>query len=77
MDEFVDYLYDGRKTYEELMVHFSFYSVLVVKHSYYKESLALYDLDFIYTTIFPQDIIIYTQLQKEKTIVIPDNIFTL
>ncbi len=77
MNEFIDFLYDKRRTYQQLMVYFSFYSVLVVKHKYYKDSLALEDRDFIYDTIFPQDIIIYNQIKKDKTIVIPDNIFTL
>lgn len=77
MHEFVDFLYDKRRTYQQLMVYFSFYSVLVVKHTYYKDSLALEDRDFIYDTIFPQDIIIYNQIKKDKTIIIPDNIFTL
>lgn len=77
MNEFVNYLYDDKKTYEELMIHFSFYSVLIVNHKYYKESLSLQNQDFIYSTIFPQDIIIYSQLKKDKIIVIPDNVFTI
>lgn len=77
MNEFVNYLYNKRRTYEELMIHFSFYSVLIVNHKYYKDSLALQDPDFIYTTIFPQDLIIYTQIKDDKTIIIPNNIFTI
>lgn len=77
MHELVDYLYDYRRAYEALMVHFSFYSVLIVNHKYYKDSLALQDPDFIYNTIFPQDLIIYTQIKKDRTIIIPNNIFTI
>jgi hypothetical protein len=77
MNQFVDYLYDTKKTYEELMVHFSFYSVLIVNNQYFKESLSHQNQEFIYSTIFPQDIIIYTGIKNDKIIIIPDNIFTL
>lgn len=77
INNFVDYLFDHRRTYQQLMVYFSFYSVIVVNHKYFKDSLALQDQDFIYQNIFPQDIIIYTQIKKDKTIIIPDNIFTI
>ncbi|MEI7919913.1 MAG: glycosyltransferase family 2 protein [bacterium] len=74
MKDLVNYLYDHRSTYQDLVVYFQFYSILVVKHSYFKESLAKYDRDFIYGNIFPQDIVIYSHI-KDKKIIIPDNIF--
>ena len=76
MNNLVDYLYDYRSTYQDLVVYFQFYSILVVRNSYFKESLSKYDRDFIYGNIFPQDIIIYSHIQKKK-IIIPDNIFVL
>jgi len=74
MHDFINYLYDYRNTYQDLVVYFQFYSILVVKHSYFKESLSTYDRDFIYGNIFPQDIVIYSAI-KDKKIIIPDNIF--
>ncbi len=74
MPGFVDYLYDHRNTYQDLVVYFQFYSILVVKHSYFKESLSMYDRKFIYENIFPQDIVVYSHIQNKK-IIIPDNVF--
>jgi len=74
MCNLVDYLYDHRSTYQDLVVYFQFYSILVVKNSYFKESLSKYDRDFIYGNIFPQDIVIYSNIQDKK-IIIPDNVF--
>lgn len=74
MYDLVNYLYGHRSTYQDLVVYFQFYSILVVKHSYFKESLAKYDRDFIYANIFPQDIVIYSHI-KDKKIIVPDNIF--
>lgn len=76
MKGLVDYLYNHRKNYQDLVVFFQFYSILVVKNSYFKKSLSMYDKDFIYDNIFPQDIIIYSNI-KDKKIIIPDNIFVL
>jgi hypothetical protein len=76
MEQLVDYLYDNKRTYQHLVAYFQFYSILVVKNSYFKQSLATYDKDFIYQNIFPQDIIIYSKI-KDKKIIIPDNIFIL
>ncbi len=76
MPDLVDYLYDHRRTYQDLVVFFQFYSILVVRNSYFKQSLAMYDRDFIYDNIFPQDIIIYSNIENRK-IIIPDNIFVL
>ena len=76
MYDLINYLYDYRSTYQDLVVYFQFYSILVVRNSYFKESLATYDKDFIYQNIFPQDIIIYSKI-KDKKIIIPDNIFIL
>ena len=74
MHDLVEYLYAYRNTYQDLVVYFQFYSILVVKHSFFKASLATYDRDFIYGNIFPQDIVIYSHI-KDKKIIIPDNIF--
>lgn len=74
MPDLVEYLYAHRSTYQDLVVYFQFYSILVVKNSYFKESLAKYDRDFIYGNIFPQDIVIYSHI-KDKKIIIPDNVF--
>jgi hypothetical protein len=76
MHEFVEYVYDYRRTYQDLVVYFQFYSILVVKSSYFKKSLSMYDKDFIYDNIFPQDIIVYSNI-KDRKIIIPDNIFVL
>lgn len=76
MHDLVDYLYDYRSTYQDLVVYFQFYSILVVRNSYFKESLSKYDRDFIYGNIFPQDITIYSHIHNKK-IIIPDNIFVL
>ncbi len=74
MNDLVDYLYDNRNTYQDLVVYFQFYSILVVRSSYFKESLSQYDRNFIYGNIFPQDIVIYSHIENKK-IIIPDNIF--
>ena len=74
MHDLIDYLYDHRSTYQDLVVYFQFYSILIVKHTYFKESLSQYDRDFIYGNIFPQDIVIYSHI-KDKKVIIPDNIF--
>jgi len=76
MHGIVDYLYEHKRTYQDLVVFFQFYSILVVKHSYFKESFSKYDKDFIYDNIFPQDIIIYSHI-KDKKVIISDNIFVL
>lgn len=76
IEPLIDYMYDKRNTYQDLVVYFQFYSTIVVKNSYRKESLSHFDKDFIYDNIFPQDIIIYSYL-KGKKIIIPDEIFVL
>lgn len=76
MAPFVDYLYEHKNTYQDLVVYFQFYSILVVKNEYFKKSLATYDKDFIYQNIFPQDIIVYSHI-ADKKIIIPDNTFVL
>lgn len=76
MEGIVNYLFENQRTYQDLVVFFQFYSILVVKNSYFKESLATYDRDFIYDNIFPQDTIIYSNI-KGKKVIIPDNIFVL
>jgi hypothetical protein len=69
-------MYNERNTYQDLVVYFQFYSTIVVKNSYRRESLSKFDKDFVYDNIFPQDIIIYSHL-KGKKIIIPDEIFVL
>ncbi|NLL64125.1 MAG: hypothetical protein GX241_07880 [Ruminococcaceae bacterium] len=76
IEPIIEYMYDKRNTYQDLVVYFQFYSIIVVKNSYRKESLSHFDKDFIYDNIFPQDIIIYSHLKNKKTI-IPDGIFVL
>lgn len=76
MEQLIDYLYDHKRTYQNLVVYFQFYSILVVRNSYFKKALSTYDKDFIYDNIFPQDIIIYSHI-KDKKIIMPDNIFIL
>lgn len=72
----IEYMYNERNTYQDLVVYFQFYSTIVVKNSYRRESLSKFDKDFVYDNIFPQDIIIYSHL-KGKKIIIPDEIFVL
>ena len=74
IDSFINYLFLNKNTYQDLVVYFQFYSILVVKHKYFKESLSLYDRKFIYDNIFPQDIVVYSHI-KDKKIIIPDNVF--
>ncbi|MDR3168780.1 MAG: hypothetical protein LBU27_03325 [Candidatus Peribacteria bacterium] len=74
MYDLVDYLYQHKSSYQDLVVFFQFYSILVVKHSYFKESFSQFDEDFIYDNIFPQDIIVYSHI-KDKVVVLPDTTF--
>ncbi len=76
IEPIIEYMYDKRNTYQDLVVYFQFYSIIVVKNSYRKESLSHFDKDFIYDNIFPQDIVIYSHL-KNKKVIIPDGIFVL
>jgi glycosyltransferase involved in cell wall biosynthesis len=47
IEPIIEYMYDKRNTYQDLVVYFQFYSIIVVKNSYRKESLSHFDKDFI------------------------------
>ena len=76
IEPLINYMYNERNKYQDLVVYFQAYSILIVKSEYWKESLLQYKSDFIYDNIFPQDIIVYSHL-RDKKIVIPHQKFVL
>ncbi len=76
IEPLIDYMYDFKNKYQDLVLYFQAYSILVVKSEYWKESLSQFDSNFIYDNIFPQDIIVYSHIQNKK-IIIPDQKFVL
>lgn len=76
IEPLIDYMYNERNSYQDLVVYFQAYSILIVKSEYRKESLQKFDADFIYDNIFPQDIIVYSHLNWKK-VIIPHQKFVL
>lgn len=74
--EYILYLYDHNLSYQNLISFFSFYSIVIVKNSYFKKWLNSKKSFLWNTNNFPHDIIVYHNL-KDKKIVIPNNAFVI